>query len=93
VLKIGHFWKVDQKYMKSFEMWCWRRMEDISWTDCVKNKYHIDSRRKGASYVRQNLGKLMGLVTFCVGTVLKNKLLKKNRRDGETRTKTSVVTG
>jgi hypothetical protein len=21
-----------------FEMWCWRRMEKISWTDCVKNE-------------------------------------------------------
>ena len=24
--------EVDQKYVESFEMWCWRRME-ISWTD------------------------------------------------------------
>jgi hypothetical protein len=23
---------VDQKHLKSFEMWCWRRMEKISWT-------------------------------------------------------------
>jgi hypothetical protein len=29
--------KVDWKYLKSFEMWCWRRMKKISWTDCVKN--------------------------------------------------------
>jgi hypothetical protein len=28
---------VDQKYLGSFEMWCWRRME-ISWTDCVRNE-------------------------------------------------------
>jgi hypothetical protein len=27
--------KVDQKYMESFEMSCWRRMEKISWT------YHV----------------------------------------------------
>jgi len=27
----------DQKYPKSFEMWCWRRMEKISWTDHVRN--------------------------------------------------------
>jgi hypothetical protein len=27
------FWKADQKYLESFEMWCWRRMEKISWTD------------------------------------------------------------
>jgi len=23
----------DQKYLESFEMWCWRRMEKISWTE------------------------------------------------------------
>jgi hypothetical protein len=28
---------VDQKHLKSFEMWCWRRMEKISWTDHVRN--------------------------------------------------------
>jgi hypothetical protein len=29
---------VDQKHLKSFEMWCWRRMEKISWTDHIRNK-------------------------------------------------------
>jgi len=28
----------DQKYLQSFEMWCWRRMEKISWTDHVRNE-------------------------------------------------------
>ena len=30
--------KVDQKYLESFEMWCCRRMEKISWTDRVRNE-------------------------------------------------------
>jgi hypothetical protein len=30
--------KVDQKYLESFEMWCWGRMEKISWTDRVRNE-------------------------------------------------------
>jgi hypothetical protein len=30
--------KMDQKYLGSCEMWCWRRMEKISWTDRVRNK-------------------------------------------------------
>jgi hypothetical protein len=29
---------VDQKHLESFEMWCWRRMENISWTDLVRNE-------------------------------------------------------
>ena len=28
----------DQKRLESFEMWCWRRMEKISWTDHVRNE-------------------------------------------------------
>jgi len=29
---------VDQKYLESFEVWCWRRMEKTSWTDYVRNE-------------------------------------------------------
>ena len=28
----------DQKRLESFEMWCWRRMKKISWTDHVRNE-------------------------------------------------------
>ena len=28
----------DQKYLESSEMWCWRRMEKISWIDHVRNE-------------------------------------------------------
>jgi hypothetical protein len=37
VLKLWTLRKLDQKYINSFEMWCWRRMENISWTDRVRN--------------------------------------------------------
>jgi hypothetical protein len=30
--------KLDQKYLESFEIWCWRRMEKISWTDRVNSE-------------------------------------------------------
>jgi len=29
---------MDQKHLESFQMWCWRRMEKISWTDHVRNE-------------------------------------------------------
>ena len=28
----------DQKRLESFEMWCWRSMQKISWTDRVRNE-------------------------------------------------------
>ena len=31
-------WRVDQKQLESFEMWCRRRMEKISWTEHVRNE-------------------------------------------------------
>jgi hypothetical protein len=30
--------KVDHKYLGSFEMWCWRRMVEVSWTDRARNE-------------------------------------------------------
>jgi len=35
--------KVGQKYLESFEMWCWRNMERITWTDCVRNEEVLQS--------------------------------------------------
>jgi hypothetical protein len=41
---------VNQKHLESFEMWCWRRMEKISWTDHVRNEEESVSR--GISYMK-----------------------------------------
>ena len=30
--------ETDQKRLESFKVWCWRRMEKISWTDHVGNE-------------------------------------------------------
>jgi hypothetical protein len=38
VLKIEALREVDQQYLRRFEMWCWKRMEKISWTDRVRNE-------------------------------------------------------
>ena len=29
---------VDKKRLESFEKWCWRRIEKISWTDHMRNE-------------------------------------------------------
>jgi hypothetical protein len=31
-------WKVDEKYLESFKMWCWRRKEKINWTNHIRNE-------------------------------------------------------
>jgi hypothetical protein len=30
--------KIDEKCLKSFEMWCWRRTEKISYSNRVRNE-------------------------------------------------------
>jgi hypothetical protein len=32
------FRPVGQEYLESFEMWCWRRMENIIWTDPIRDE-------------------------------------------------------
>jgi hypothetical protein len=43
------------KYLESFEMWCWRRMEKISWTNHVKNEggeeYPTKIKRRKANWI------------------------------------------
>jgi hypothetical protein len=39
----------DHKYLESFKMWCWRRMQKIGWTGHVKNKevlHRVTEERK-----------------------------------------------
>ena len=34
--------KLDPKYLRSFEMWCWKRMEKIKWSEKVTNEQVLD---------------------------------------------------
>jgi hypothetical protein len=38
--------KVDQKYLESFEMWCWTRTEKIIWTEHVRNEEELQRVKK-----------------------------------------------
>ena len=38
VLKLGRFGQQIRNTWKVFEMWCWRRMEKISWIDHVRKE-------------------------------------------------------
>ena len=47
---------VDQKHLESFDMWCWRRMEKISWTDDVRNE-GVLLRVKGQTNILHEISK------------------------------------
>jgi hypothetical protein len=76
---------VDQKHLDRFEMWCWRRMEKISWTDHVRNKdvlLRVKEQGNTVSYMKYANEKRTGLVTFCVETAFYNTLLKERYKRG-----------
>jgi hypothetical protein len=62
--------KVDQKYLGSFEMWCWRRMEKISWTDRVRNEEVLHRVKEERNILQAIKRRLTGLVTSCLGTAV-----------------------
>ena len=51
----------DQKYLESFEMWCWRWMVKISWTDRVRNEevaYRVKDEENRLHTIKQEKGYL-----------------------------------
>jgi len=65
-LEHGFVWcwnlDADQKYLESFKMWCWRRMEKISWTDHVRNEVllRVNDRRNILHDVRKRKANWIG---------------------------------
>jgi hypothetical protein len=43
-------------------------------------KYYLESRSRGISYMTYVKGRLTGLVTFCIETVLYNMYCRKGKR-------------
>jgi hypothetical protein len=63
--------------MESFEMWCWRRMEKISWTDRVRNE-EVSHR---VNEERNNLYKIK-ITTKWIGRILRRYCLLKHVIEG-----------
>ena len=65
--------KIEQKYLESFEMWCWRRMEKISWNDRVRNE--VLHRVKEESHI---LHTVKGRKANWIGHILRRNCLLKH---------------
>jgi hypothetical protein len=66
-------WKIDQTYLESFEIWCWRRMQKISWTDRVRNEevlHRVKEERNILHTIRRRKANWIGHI------LRKNCLLK-----------------
>ena len=67
----------DQKRLESFEMWCWRRMEKIIWTDHVRNEEVLLRVNEQRNILHEIEKRKANSVTSYVETAFYNKLLKK----------------
>jgi hypothetical protein len=64
--------KADHKCPQSFEMWCWREMEEINLIDSVKNGEVLHRVKEEWNILRTiKEERLTGLVTPCIGTATK----------------------
>jgi hypothetical protein len=71
--------KVDQKYLERFEMWCWRRMEKISWTDRVRNEEVLHRVKEE----RNNLHTIKRTKANWIGHILRRNCLLKHVIEGK----------
>jgi hypothetical protein len=69
---------VNQKYLESFEMWCWRGMEKISWTDHVRNKVLLRVKAQ-----RNILPEMSKRKANCIGHTLRRNCLIEGKIKGE----------
>jgi len=53
---------VDQKYQESFEMWYWRRMEKISWTDHLRNEEVLQEDRNNLQTIKRKKVNWIGYI-------------------------------
>ena len=63
----------EQIYLESFETWCWRRMEKISWTDHVRNEevfLRVKEKRNILHEIRKQKANWIGHI------LRRNRLLK-----------------
>jgi hypothetical protein len=83
---------VDQKQLESFEMWCWRRMEKISWTDHVRNEVllRVKEQRNILHEIRKWKANWIGhiLRRNCLLQRVIEKDKRGDRSDRKTRNKT-----
>jgi len=81
------FREADQKYLESFEMWCWRRMEKISWTDHVRNEevlLRVYEHRNILHEIRKRKANL-------IGHILRRNCLLKQVFEGKIRGEMEVA--
>jgi hypothetical protein len=80
--------KADQKYLESLEMWRWRRLEKISWTDRVGNEETLHRVKED----RNILHTVKRWKANWIGHILRRNCLLKHVTEGNTEGSMEVMT-
>ena len=56
--------KLERKYLESFEIWCWRRMEKIKWSEKVTKEQILDRIGEKRTLLHTYVEKPIGSVIF-----------------------------
>jgi hypothetical protein len=78
--------KLDQKYLESFEMCCWRRMEKKSWTDRVTNEavlHRVKEERNILHTIRRRKDNWIGHIlrrNCLLSHIIEGKIIGARRR-------------
>jgi hypothetical protein len=92
-------WKVNQENLESFETWCWIRMKDISWTNCVRNEevlHRVKEERNIIHTVKRRKAIWIGhiLCRNCfLKHIIKGKIEGRITSNKKTRKKMLMATG
>jgi hypothetical protein len=78
--------QVDQKYPVSFEMWRWRRIEKIRWTDRVRNEVLLRVNEQ-----RNILHTVNGRKANWIGHILGRNCLLEHVSEGEVEGRKEVM--
>jgi hypothetical protein len=79
--------KVEQKFLESCEMWYWRRMDEIIWTDHVRNEEVLQKVQEE----RNVLKKTKRRKASWIARILHRKCLLKHLMDGKIEGKIEVT--
>jgi hypothetical protein len=79
--------KINHKYLKRFEMWCWKRKQQISWTDHVRNEdavQRVEKERNALQTVKRRKDNW-------IGHILRKNCLLRHVTEGKIERRIEVV--
>ena len=79
--------QVDQKHLESFEIWCWRRIEKISWTEHVRNEEVLPRVKEQRTILRE----IRKRKANWIGHILRRKCLLERVIEGKIKGRIEVT--